>query len=156
MLYASASAFASAFACHFYFDFFSLLVIFWFLFSFLFTLSSYLLYAFISVPTCIASVFAFASCFHFHCSLSSTIASLRFSLPTHFSAVSNLCSCSCIWFHYRFYFQSSRTVKPHYSVFQGTGQNYALYQDFLYCQHINNYETTSWDQNCYALLTELC
>ena len=44
------------------------------------------------------------------------------------------------------------TVKPRYSVFQGTGQNYALKQGSLYCQHINNYENTLWDQNLYALL----
>ena len=30
-------------------------------------------------------------------------------------------------------------MKPRYSVFQGTGRNYALYQDSLYCQHINNF-----------------
>ena len=35
------------------------------------------------------------------------------------------------------------TVKPRYSVFQGTGQNYALYRGSLYCQYINNYENTS-------------
>ena len=48
------------------------------------------------------------------------------------------------------------TVKPRYSAFQGTGQNYALYQGFHYCQYINNYENASWDQNLYALLAELC
>ena len=29
-------------------------------------------------------------------------------------------------------------VKPRYSVFQETGQNYALYKSSLFCQHINN------------------
>ena len=48
------------------------------------------------------------------------------------------------------------TVKPRYSVFQGTGQNHALYQGSFYCQHTNNYENTSWNQNLYALLAELC
>ena len=31
----------------------------------------------------------------------------------------------------------SYTVKPRYSAFQGTDQNYALYQSFYYCQHID-------------------
>ena len=43
------------------------------------------------------------------------------------------------------------TVKPRYSAFQGTGQNYALKQGIHYCQHVNNYENTSWDQNFYIL-----
>ena len=41
-------------------------------------------------------------------------------------------------------------------LFQGTDQNYALYRGSLYCQHKNNYENTSRDQNLYALLAELC
>ena len=48
------------------------------------------------------------------------------------------------------------TVKPRYSAFEETGQNYALYQGFNYCQYINNYENAAWDQNMYALLAELC
>ena len=48
------------------------------------------------------------------------------------------------------------TVKPRYSAFQGTGQNYALNRGFHYCQHINNYENTYWNKNLYALLPELC
>ena len=48
------------------------------------------------------------------------------------------------------------TVKPRYSAFQGTDQHYALNQGFHYCQQINNFENTSWDQNFYALLAELC
>ena len=48
----------------------------------------------------------------------------------------------------------SNTVKPRYSVFQGTGKNYALYRGSL--KHINNYENTSWNQNLYALLAKLC
>ena len=47
-------------------------------------------------------------------------------------------------------------VKPRYSALQGTDQNYALYQGFHYCQHINNYENTSRDQNLYAYSAELC
>ena len=42
------------------------------------------------------------------------------------------------------------TVKPRYSTFQGSGQNYALNRGFHYCQHMNKYESTSWDQNLYA------
>ena len=48
------------------------------------------------------------------------------------------------------------TVKPRYSVFQGTAQNYALYQGSLYRQHKNNYENTSKDQNLYTLFVKLC
>ena len=48
-----------------------------------------------------------------------------------------------------------RTVKPRYSVFQGTGQNYTVNRGFHYCQHTNNYENTCWDQNLYALLAEI-
>ena len=48
------------------------------------------------------------------------------------------------------------TVKPRYSTFQGIGQNHALNQGFYYCQHVNNYESTSWDQNFHVLLVELC
>ena len=48
------------------------------------------------------------------------------------------------------------TVEPRYSASQGTGKNYALNRGFHYCQHINNYENTSWDQNIHALLAELC
>ena len=48
------------------------------------------------------------------------------------------------------------TVKPRYSVFQGTGQNYTLNLGFHYCQHINYYENAFWDQNLYTLLAELC
>ena len=47
-------------------------------------------------------------------------------------------------------------VKPRYSAFQGTGRNYTLNQDFYNCQHVDNYENTSWDQNLYALLAESC
>ena len=47
------------------------------------------------------------------------------------------------------------TVKPCCSAFQGTSQNYALYQGFHYYQHTNNYENTSWNQDLYALLAEL-
>ena len=52
----------------------------------------------------------------------------------------------------------SSTVKPRYSVFQGTDQNCALHQGSLYCRHIHvdNYENTSWNQDLYALLAELC
>ena len=39
------------------------------------------------------------------------------------------------------------TVKPRCSVFHGTVQNYTLYQGFLYCHYINDYEYTSWIQN---------
>ena len=42
------------------------------------------------------------------------------------------------------------TIKPRYSEFQETGQNHALYQGFTYCQHVINYENTSWDQNLHA------
>ena len=48
------------------------------------------------------------------------------------------------------------TVKPRYSAFQGTGQNNTLYRGFFYCQHIDNYENTYWDQIPYTLLAELC
>ena len=44
------------------------------------------------------------------------------------------------------------TAKPRYSAFQGTGLNFVLYQGFHYCQHMNNYENASWDQNLYAEL----
>ena len=47
-------------------------------------------------------------------------------------------------------------VKPRYNAFQGTSQNYALYQGFYYCQYINDYKNASWGQNLYALLAELC
>ena len=47
-------------------------------------------------------------------------------------------------------------MKPRYSVFQGTGYNYALNQGSLYCQHTITYENTFWNQNLYALLAELC
>ena len=47
------------------------------------------------------------------------------------------------------------TVKPRYSAVQGTGQNCALNRGFHYCQFVNNYENTSWDQNLYALLAEI-
>ena len=48
------------------------------------------------------------------------------------------------------------TVEPRFSAFQGTGQNYALYQGFHYCLYINNCEEASWDQNFYTLLAGLC
>ena len=48
------------------------------------------------------------------------------------------------------------TVKPYYSTFQGTGQSYTLHGGFHCCQHMNNCENASWDQNLYALLAELC
>ena len=51
--------------------------------------------------------------------------------------------------------QKQNTVKPRYSEFQGTGQNYVLNRGFHYCQHENNYENTSQDQNLHALLAEL-
>ena len=47
------------------------------------------------------------------------------------------------------------TVEPRYSASQGTGQIYALNQGFHYCQHRNNYENASWDQNLYALMAEI-
>ena len=47
------------------------------------------------------------------------------------------------------------TVEPRYSASQGTGQNYALNRGFHYCQHRNNYENASWDQNLYTLLAEI-
>ena len=50
----------------------------------------------------------------------------------------------------------SYTVEPRFSVFQGTDQNYALNRSSLYCQHMSNYESTSWDLNLYTLLAELC
>ena len=46
------------------------------------------------------------------------------------------------------------TVKPRYSTFQGTGQNYTVNQVFYYCQHMNNYENNFQDQNSNALLAE--
>ena len=70
----------------------------------------------------------------------------------------------CIWkqaqhFHFRamsrplsgvddftvFKARLSGAVKPRYNVFQGIGQNYAVYWSYLYCQHTNNYENTSRD-----------
>ena len=48
-----------------------------------------------------------------------------------------------------------KTVEPRYSASQGTGQNDALNRGFHYCQHRNNYENASWDQNLYALLADI-
>ena len=52
--------------------------------------------------------------------------------------------------------QYKSTIKPRYSIFQGTDQNFAFYRGSLYCQHINNHDITSWDQKLYAVLAELC
>ena len=53
------------------------------------------------------------------------------------------------------HFRIVDTVEPRYSIFQGTGQHRALNLDSLYCQYVNNYENTCWNQNLYALLAEL-
>ena len=46
------------------------------------------------------------------------------------------------------------TVEPRYRIFQGADQNYTLKPGFQYCQHVNNYENTPWDQNLFALQAE--
>ena len=52
-------------------------------------------------------------------------------------------------------FSLKLTVKPRYSEFLDTGKNYIFYQGSFYCQHTNNYENTSLNQNLYTLLAKL-
>ena len=51
-------------------------------------------------------------------------------------------------------FNIHHTVEPRYSAFKGTGLNNISNLGFHNCQYVNKY--TSWDQNLYALLEELC